>query len=84
MITATITAKGQITIPAEVRAALGLDVGDRILFDEITPGNFVFKPVQKTSVTVLKGMFGKPKKAVSIAQMNAVIAMRGAQSRITK
>jgi len=84
MITATITAKGQITIPAEVRSALGLDVGDRVVFDEITPGNFVFKPAQKIPVTVLKGMFGKPKKVVSIAQMNATIAMRGAQAHITK
>ena len=84
MITATITAKGQITIPAKVRAALGLDVGDRILFDEITPGHYAFKPVQKTPVTVLKGMFGKPKKALSIAQMNAIITMRGAQLPITK
>ena len=84
MITATITAKGQITIPAKVRAALALDVGDRILFVEITPGNYTFKPVQKTPVTVLKGMFGKPKKALSIAQMNAIINMRGAQLPITK
>jgi antitoxin PrlF len=84
MITATITGKGQITIPAEVRAALGLDTGDRIAFEEVAPGSYAFKPVQKVSVTVLKGMFGKPKKAVSIAKMNAVIAARGAASRITK
>ena len=30
MITATITAKGQITIPVEIRKALGLDAGARI------------------------------------------------------
>jgi antitoxin PrlF len=31
-IAATITAKGQITIPKEVRAALGLAQGDRVVF----------------------------------------------------
>ena len=31
-ILATITSKGQITIPAKVREALGLTTGDRVLF----------------------------------------------------
>lgn len=81
MITATITAKGQITIPSEVRQALKLESGDRITFEETVPGCFVFKPARKISVTVLKGMFGKHGKAVSIAEMNALIAKRGASSK---
>jgi len=31
-IPATITSKGQITIPASVRKALGLEAGDRVVF----------------------------------------------------
>lgn len=81
MITATITAKGQITIPVEIRQALKLDAGDRIVFEEMQPGCYVFKPVQKVKVTVLKGMFGKPKRAVSIEEMNAIIAKRGASPK---
>jgi antitoxin PrlF len=81
MITATITAKGQITIPAEIRQALGLDAGDQISFEELEPGKYAFVPAQKRSVTVLKGMFGKAKRRVSIKEMNAVIAKRGASAK---
>lgn len=84
MLTATITAKGQITIPFEVRNALKLDKGDLIAFEETAPGCYVFKPVQKVPVTVLKGLFGKPKKVVSIDEMNAVIAKRGAAANMRK
>jgi AbrB family looped-hinge helix DNA binding protein len=35
---ATITSKGQITIPVEVRRSLGLQEGDRVVF-EIDEGN---------------------------------------------
>ncbi len=37
-ILATITSKGQITIPAEVRTALGLQAGDRVMF-RLTDGH---------------------------------------------
>ena len=80
MITATITAKGQITIPAKIRRAMKLDVGDVIGFEETRPGHFAVMPVQKAAVSSLKGMFGKPKAPLSIAKMNAIIARRGAAS----
>lgn len=80
MSTATISTKGQITIPAEVRQALQVDVGDRVEFVEVEPGRFEFFAATR-SVTELKGMFGKPQKTVSIAQMNAAIASRGAAAR---
>jgi len=37
---ATLTSKGQITIPIQVRTALGLDAGDKIDFVEIEKGRF--------------------------------------------
>jgi antitoxin PrlF len=83
MITATITSKGQITIPVEVRTALNLGAGDRIAFEQSPTGGFVFNPVKKVSVTALKGIFGKFSKAVSIEDMNAVIARRGAAARLS-
>ena len=39
MSTATLTSKGQITIPAAVREALRVGAGDRVEFVEIAPGS---------------------------------------------
>jgi AbrB family looped-hinge helix DNA binding protein len=80
MATATLTTKGQITIPVEVRVSLGVDAGDRVEFVEVAPGRYEFIAATR-SVTALKGMFGKPRKAVSIDDMNAAIARRGAAAK---
>lgn len=80
MATATITSKGQITIPVEVRNALRIDAGDRVEFVEVGPGRYEFIAATR-SVTALKGMFGKSKKAVSVEDMNAAIARRGAAAK---
>lgn len=80
MSTATLTSKGQITVPAAVREALGVDAGDRVEFVELGPGRYEFIAATRP-VTALKGMFGKPRKSVSIEAMNAVIARRGAAAR---
>ena len=80
MTSATVTSKGQITIPARIREALHVSAGDRVEFVEVEPGRFEFIAATR-SVTDLKGMFGKAKKIVSIADMNAAIAARGASAR---
>jgi antitoxin PrlF len=82
MATATVTSKGQITIPVDVRNALKVEPGDRVEFVQVEPGRFeVIAATQ--SVTALKGMFGKPKagKVVTIADMNNAIRARGASAR---
>jgi len=80
MSTATLTSKGQITIPVDVRNELQVDAGDRVEFVHIAPGRY--EVVAATGeVTALKGMFGKVKKAVSIEAMNKAIAQRGAGAR---
>lgn len=80
MTTATVTSKGQITIPANVRQSLHVDTGDQVEFVEMEPGQFLFVAATQ-SVTALKGMFGKSKKIVSIEDMNRVIASRGASAQ---
>jgi antitoxin PrlF len=80
MTTATLTTKGQITIPVEVRNALQVEAGDRVDFIEIAPGRYEFVAATN-EITALKGMFGKPKKTASIQDMNAAISKRGASAR---
>ena len=80
MTSATVTSKGQITIPANVRQALQVESGDRVEFVEVDPGRFEVIAATRSAME-LKGMFGKPKKRVSIADMNKVIAARGASAK---
>jgi AbrB family looped-hinge helix DNA binding protein len=77
MSTATLTSKGQITIPAEVRRLLNVDAGDRVEFVQVEPGRFELIAATR-SVRELKGLFGKAARAVSIDEMNRVIAQQGA------
>jgi AbrB family looped-hinge helix DNA binding protein len=80
MSTATLTSKGQITIPVDVRADLKVEAGDRVEFVQIAPGRYEFVAATQ-SVRDLKGMFGKPAKPVPLEAMNAAIARRGAAAR---
>lgn len=80
MSTATLTSKGQITIPAAVRHAMKVDTGDRVEFVEIAPGRYEFVAATRNA-NELKGMFGQSAKKVSIADMNAAIAARAASAK---
>jgi AbrB family looped-hinge helix DNA binding protein len=76
MSAATLTSKGQITIPLAVRRKLGLDTGDRVEFVELAPGEFALKPATE-DVRSLKGMIRRPVRPVSIGAMNTAIKRRG-------
>ena len=78
MSTATITSKGQITIPKDIRAFLNLQSGDKINFIVDDQGAVNFVPITK-SITTLKGSVAKPSKPVSIDDMNATVKARGSQ-----
>ena len=77
MATATMTSKGQITIPQEVRRKLGLDSGDRVELIEQEDGSFLLRPALE-DVRSLKGVLRKPQKPVSIEDMAAAIRRRAA------
>ncbi len=74
MSTATLTSKGQITLPAELRRVLSLESGDRIEFFRQADGVYGLRPLTG-SVRDLKGIVPKPAKRVSIVQMDRAIAI---------
>jgi len=78
MATATITSKGQVTLPREVRASLGVTAGDRLDFIRLEDGNYAIVPASH-SIRALRGIIPRPKKPVSLEDMQAAIegAARG-------
>lgn len=75
---ATLTSKGQITIPKPVRDALGLEAGDRIEFVTTDQG-FLVVPA-KRELRSLRGMFkGRRAKPATIDEMKAAIAEMGSE-----
>jgi antitoxin PrlF len=66
--------KGQITIPAEIRNAMGLSSGNR--FEFLNKGDFIIMlPVNK-SIKALKGILPQPDKSLSYSEMNEIIKNR--------
>ncbi len=76
MPTATLTTKGQVTIPKEVREHLGIDTGDRLSFVVQEDGTVMVKSLTR-HVRELGGLLRRPgQRPVSISQMDAGIARR--------
>lgn len=75
---ASISSKGQITLPAVVREALSVTAGDRVEFVQVAQGRYELVASIRR-VTALKGMFGNQHKSVSIEEMNATIAKMAAE-----
>ena len=80
MAVATLTSKGQTTIPKQVREHLKLHPGDKLDFVIESDGRVVIRPA-KLDVRELKGLLKRSNgKVLSIEDMNVAIA-RGATGR---
>ena len=80
MATSTVTSKGQITIPKEIRERLHLRTGHRVEFQIDTAGQVILKP-RNRDVRSLYGMIRSPRKRpVTLAEMDEAIA-RGAAGK---
>jgi AbrB family looped-hinge helix DNA binding protein len=73
---ATITNKGQVTIPKAVRQSLGLHPGDKLEFVVNRDGEVMCKPIIK-KVDDVFGKLHKPgRKPVSVKAMDAAVKQK--------
>ena len=77
---ATISSKGQVTVPKPIRDKLHLKSGDKVDFILEDDDGLRVVPVT-ASVTRLKGMVPKPESPVSLEEMDAAIAAAAALGR---
>lgn len=78
MPTATLTSKGQLTLPKAIRDRLRLGSGDRVDFVIKDDGTIVLRPAT-VDVRELAGfLHRKGVKRLSVSEMNAVIRRRAA------
>ena len=70
---AKMTSKGQITVPKDIRLKLGLKPGDRIRFLLEADGRVRLMPATR-DISELVGILPKPRRVVSIEEMDEAIA----------
>lgn len=71
---ATLTSKGQMTLPSAVRTRLGLEAGDHLLVTVQDDDTIILKRKPTASVTALRGLLPRPKRALTVEEMDAGIA----------
>lgn len=69
---ATVTSKGQLTLPLEVRENLGLTAGSRVSFVRLPDGAYEIIPATG-SVRALRGMLSGARGVVSVEQMEQAV-----------
>ncbi len=76
MALATLTKRGQVTIPQAVRESLGLHTGDKLEFIINKSGEALFRRVTKKVDDVFGRLHKTERKPVSVEQMDAVIRQK--------
>ena len=77
---ATLTRKGQTTIPKDVRKALGLRPGDRMEFIIEADGRVVLLGVN-CDIRELSGILPKPRRPVSVNKIRRAVRQRNTAAR---
>lgn len=70
----TVTQKGQITIPIDIRRALEINEGDRVALVQTGNNSITITVSHKVDLMSLGGCLPKPNKILSIEEMNSIIA----------
>jgi antitoxin PrlF len=73
-IPSTITSKGQVTIPAEVRRYLGVNTNDKIAFVITSQGNVLLAPPRYRSIADLAGAAGKLPQPLTDQDIKSIVA----------
>ncbi|HXU33640.1 MAG TPA: AbrB/MazE/SpoVT family DNA-binding domain-containing protein [Thermoanaerobaculia bacterium] len=80
MSASTLTSKGQVTIPKEVRDRLGLKEGDRLVFRFDDQGNLLARPEAQSPLGRLSGLLHHlaGDRPVTIEEMNGAVKRQAA------
>ena len=68
--TTTMTTKGQVTVPREIRDRLGLKSGDRMAFTMLSDGTIVMRPKTRRLADLAGSLTRPGQPKVSIEDMN--------------
>ncbi len=78
MATSTLTSKGQLTVPKEIRDELHLEAGDTIHFRARPDGVVEMVPVRQ-DILALFGVLKPKKRGVTVEDMNRTIRDAGSR-----
>ena len=67
---ATLTSKGQTTIPRDIREGLGLKSGDRITFTMMPDGTVLMRAKNKSAMALAGSLRKKGQKRLSVEQLS--------------
>ncbi len=70
---ATLTTKGQVTIPKKIRESLKLHTGDKIEIIDTEKGEAIIRPISKKVDDIFCKLHKPGRKAVSIKAMDDAI-----------
>lgn len=76
MAVATLTGKGQVTLPKRIRDQFHLRAGDKVDFRVDKNGEIHLVPISREIKDVFGCLSGKVKKSLTVEQMNEAIKSR--------
>jgi AbrB family looped-hinge helix DNA binding protein len=66
----TLTSKGQVTVPREIRERLGLKSGDKMAFTMLSDGTVVMRPKTRRLADLAGSLTRPGQPKVSVAEMS--------------
>lgn len=86
MASSTLTSKGQVTVPKEIRELLGLREGDRLVFRLDEHGNVLLRPETQGPLGRLPGLLRHlaGERAVSVEEMDEAVRRRAREKHATE